>query len=247
MSLLGDAAAMSVDVFTYFTNMYAEYIKSKGEKLSKRMLIILEIGIPSFSVCALLGVTGYITSDAIHLLMTNGEEDDDVNIFFLYGFAGANLIVDIISSYMFYRRRHSVFLSTLSRDSTEDIMLNHVQLTSEKNEENYHDSVMNPISTEQIHTSSRSSTSTTPKTRANLNMISAFTHVGGDSMRTISVFIAAIISSATLARGNVCDAWASIVVTITILICIIPLILEIIKAVKHHMTDYESMRSIDSN
>ena len=34
LSLLGDAAAMSVDVFSYFANMYAERIKSKHGELS---------------------------------------------------------------------------------------------------------------------------------------------------------------------------------------------------------------------
>ena len=80
--------------------MYAERVKSQGKELSKRETFILEVGIPTFSVCALLGITGYITSDAVSVIMDGGE-DDDVNIAFLYGFASANMVVDFVSTFMF--------------------------------------------------------------------------------------------------------------------------------------------------
>ena len=35
LSLLGDAAAMSVDVFSYFANMYAERVKARDGDLSR--------------------------------------------------------------------------------------------------------------------------------------------------------------------------------------------------------------------
>ena len=43
----------------------------------------------------------------------------------------------------------------------------------------------------------------------NLNMISAFTHVGGDTLRTLSVFVAAAIATFSGTPGYLCDAWAS--------------------------------------
>ena len=73
LSLLGDAAAMSVDVFSYLTNMIAEHIKSKGQSgqgsdgggggggLSVRVRFLLEVAVPCFSVSCLLVVTGWIT------------------------------------------------------------------------------------------------------------------------------------------------------------------------------------------
>jgi Co/Zn/Cd efflux system component len=52
--------------------------------------------------------------------------------------------------------------------------------------------------------------------KVNVNMASAFTHVGADTLRTSSVFVAAAIAALTNVPGEICDAWASIVVTITI-------------------------------
>lgn len=68
------------------------------------------------------------------------------------------------------------------------------------------------------------------KSKMNLNMCSACTHLGGDSLRTASVFIAAVIATATKATGTICDAWASIVVTITIIALVCPLIYHIYQA-----------------
>ena len=49
-SLLGDAAAMSVDVMTYFTNMQAERIKSRCGFVPLGTKMILEVYVPTFSV-----------------------------------------------------------------------------------------------------------------------------------------------------------------------------------------------------
>lgn len=65
---------------------------------------------------------------------------------------------------------------------------------------------------------------------ANINMFSAFTHVGCDTLRTVAIFVAAIVSSSTGAKSSLCDAWAAIVVSITIFIAIIPLSREVYAA-----------------
>lgn len=70
--------------------------------------------------------------------------------------------------------------------------------------------------------------------RLNLNMYAALTHVGGDTLRTISVFVAAVVASATSVPNNVCDAWASIIVTLTIIAVVCPLIYHIYQAAKLH-------------
>lgn len=162
--------------------MYAEYKKMKHQEISSKMRTVLEIYIPSFSVCALLAVTAWIFSDAIAVL--RGESDDDeVNVYFMYGFAAGNFVVDVISSYLFYRRKDTAFIDLSKRS-------------------------MMP----------------------NLNMISALTHVGGDTLRTTSVFVAAVISTAFHQDSSKCDAWAAVVVSFTIVCAVIPLCLEIYKA-----------------
>ena len=64
----------------------------------------------------------------------------------------------------------------------------------------------------------------------NLNMMSAFTHVGGDTLRTLSVFVAAAIATASSVPGYLCDAWAAVFVSLTIVITIMPLCTEIVRA-----------------
>ena len=55
-------------------------------------------------------------------------------------------------------------------------------------------------------------TSSTGTTKKNLNMMSAFTHVGGDTIRTLSVLTAATVSLLSGVDGDICDAWAAIAV-----------------------------------
>jgi Co/Zn/Cd efflux system component len=185
--------------------MYAEWFKSKGQELPLRTKIILEVGIPSFSICALLGVTAYITSDAVEVIKSHGVEDD-VNVDFLYGFASANFVVDIISTFLFYVRRKDVFLLSKSGSSKN--------LSENDAEINIGGEVVDPGGD-------------MGPSEKNLNMISAFTHVGGDTMRTCAVFIAAVVSDATSTSGSLCDAWAAIVVSISIVFCVMPLGKEI--------------------
>ena len=70
--------------------------------------------------------------------------------------------------------------------------------------------------------------------RINLNMYAALTHVGGDTLRTISVFVAAVVATATNIPNNVCDAWAAIIVTVTIIMVVCPLIYHIYQAARLH-------------
>ena len=179
--------------------MYAERQKARngGHELSISQQRILEIYIPTVSVSALLGVTGYILSDAIRVLR-EGDDGEEVNVYFLFGFAGANFIVDIISSFMFYWKGKEVLISgPMSMERRQSI------LASE-------DSKLIP----------------------NLNMISALTHVGSDTLRTIAVFVAAIVSTAGNVIASICDAWAAVVITITICFAVMPLLTEIYNA--HH-------------
>jgi len=197
--------------------MYAERIKSQGGEITPTMRFAMEVLIPSFSVCALLGITTYITTDAIAVITTNGSEADDVGIYFLYGFASANFVVDLISTMMFYIRRNEVFFDISKSGEVEQV--------DDVNSNNIDDEAglkANDMSTKSHNTSTKST-----KSVKNLNMISAFTHVGGDTLRTIAVFIAAVVADTTSVAGSVCDAWAAVIVSITIFGCVVPLSYEI--------------------
>jgi Co/Zn/Cd efflux system component len=154
-------------------------------------------------VTALVAVTIYISVDAISVIKEHGKEGDEVNIIFLYAFAAGNFFVDLISSIMFYLRGKDALV-------------------------NVHDTLHAPLRTFSLDRSSidMGKRSLLP----NLNMISALTHVGSDTLRTASVFIAALIATFGKQNGNLCDAWAAVVVSITIFAAIIPLCTEIYKA-----------------
>lgn len=223
-SLLGDASAMSVDVFTYCTNMYAERYKIRDLKMGKSTRLMLEVYVPSFSVIALLGVTIYAVTESIKIIIYKPTGDDDVKISFLYGFASANMLVDILSGYMFLQKGKAAFVSEiklehrfLSKDFTRDSKdVRWREEPTTTNSENY------------IENGDEAGEAASPK--KNLNMVSACTHLSADTLRTLSIFAAAIVNSATGARGDLCDAWACIVVTATIVVMVYPLINEIFKA-----------------
>ena len=217
LSLLGDAAAMSVDVFTYGSNMYAERLKAQGRGESLQDRLLLEVYVPLFSISALLGVTIYIVTDAVDIIRnppSAGEDQLDVN--FLYGFSSANFVIDVVSTYLFYRKGKSAFVSQIHHTHTfhsESRTMVQMPLNSDGNPR----------------------TKTEPPVKNNLNMISAFTHLGADSLRTLSVFVAAVVITVQGYNADTCDAWAAIIVSITIFFMVIPLLLEVYKAaIKTH-------------
>lgn len=187
--------------------MYAEYVKSHNNgKLDGRTRMILEVCIPTFSVSALLAVTGWVLSDAVAVIQDNGA-NDSVNVIFLWAFSVGNFFVDIFSSAMFYIR------------GKEGLLTEH------------HDHA--PLRTFSLDRRSIDMGKRPIIALPNLNMFSALTHVGGDTLRTTSVFIAALISTAFKQSSSLCDAWASVVVSISIVLCVIPLCGEIYKAATH--------------
>lgn len=68
----------------------------------------------------------------------------------------------------------------------------------------------------------------TDKYKKNFNMISAFTHVSADLIRTISVFIAAIVSRVTGISVITCDAYAALIVIMSIVAIIVPLVRDMV-------------------
>lgn len=316
LSLIGDASSMLVDVGTYICNMYAEWAKQRWGRVSNRTKLVLEVCIPATSVTALLVATGYIVVDAV-MVLTNPPPEDDVNINYLYGYAAANLAVDIICTGLFYLRADDVFVevsalpalsldTSICFDSDEEIAHHDSDLDLTALEdapiERTKDTGMGvgaPVSVTGIncmkrtqlllqsflgdsiasccccencyfwgskykHTADDDSCDTDCRNsgnsnrgynaapteseesqdhddhhhhhhhhhgpKKNLNMMSAFTHVIGDMMRTFAMFAAALISSLTGMEGDKCDAWASLVVAGTIVLLCASLISEIATA-----------------
>lgn len=156
--------------------------------------------VPLFSIICLFGVTAYITNEAVQEIRFP-QNAGSVNVLFLYGYATLNLIIDIGSAYMFLRKGRSFAHIPHSEEDNN----NFERIKSEE-------------------------TVTAPKKVININMLAAFSHLGADSMRTMSVFVAAIVTSASNIDSDLCDAWAAVVVSITIVFAIIPLLYEIIKS-----------------
>ena len=110
LSLLGDASAMSLDVSTYVISIFVEEFKLRnhGARLSVDTMWLVDIGIPTISVIALLAVTMYISVDAVKVLY-NPPRKDEVDVLFLYGFSCANMVVDVISAAAFLNRGDEAF------------------------------------------------------------------------------------------------------------------------------------------
>jgi Co/Zn/Cd efflux system component len=268
ISLLGDALAMSIDVFTYLSNIYAERVKLNspdGKTLSLKSRIIIDIIVPMFSTVSLLAVSTYVLISAIDVIRNYDEQNessgDEVNVAFLYGFASANLGIDLLSMFLFYSRGLSNFqgrhdINENGSDSASEVSSrnkgNDIKLSVEDNAANQNGAGIS--NTEAQYTSLPSSqisdsvdseatdeidevnividkndepVKVKELNKKNVNMISAFIHVGCDTLRTLSVFVAAIISSSTGISGTLCDSWAAIIVTLTIFMMIVPLVREI--------------------
>lgn len=126
--------------------------------------------------------------------------DDSTNVVFLFAYASVNVVIDIICITMFYYRK-------------DDILHNKFpSFTGEPIERNLKPGQKTMFS------------------NANINMFAAFTHIGSDTLRTFAIFLAAIVSSATGLKSSLCDAWAAIVVSVTIFFAITPLMREVYNA-----------------
>jgi Co/Zn/Cd efflux system component len=60
----------------------------------------------------------------------------------------------------------------------------------------------------------------------NLNMMTAFLHVGADTIRTVAVFAAAAVASSGQ-DSALCDAWAAVLCTITVAFIVVPVLKEV--------------------
>jgi Co/Zn/Cd efflux system component len=197
------------------------------------MRIFLELAIPSFSVVCLLAVTGYITAEAIFVLMLPEIPDDDVNINILYGFVAVNFVIDIICSYAFYSKGGKAIFYTADAvvSPTEEIA--EAASTDEAVEESQVNLEVEDIESTSNVSGSTKALNVESKGKVNLNMLSAFTHLNSDTLRTLSVFVAALVATIAGVPGVTVDAWAAVVVAFTILVMVMPLMREIYKSALH--------------
>lgn len=75
--------------------------------------------------------------------------------------------------------------------------------------------------------SSGNSSSSSGNKSMNMVMMTAFSHVGGDSLRTLAVFAASVISTTTGADPDICDAWSALVSCIGIILGCLYLLMEV--------------------
>lgn len=189
----------------------------REEIMSRRTNIMLEVMIPSFSVVCLLGVTAYVAVDAVSVVMAGAANTKGVDLYYLYGYSAAGGVIDIVSSFVFFKDRTgtAVFFTTGA---------NVLRATTS--------SVLHDETVEETRVVESGRLEVTPQTskKVNLNMMSAFTHLSADSMRTAAVIVAAMTSSFGNYPSQICDAYAALVITVIIVVMTIPLIREIYKA-----------------
>lgn len=246
LSLLADAVAMyvnhisllyycfshcffnprGVDVATYGCNMLAERAKERESINSYWAKLYTEILIPLFAMLTLLLVTCYFTSEAVRVLQRPDRGEDKVNIVYLYTFSLINLVVDILCIGMFCVRGREVFIER------QQSVLPQLSLDTSVHSEGSDefgalddDDFFNEIDKEQEKEQHPNS----PEKR-NLNMMSAFVHMGGDSLRTAAVLAAALISTLSGASSDLCDAWSAIVVSLIIVLLMVPLAVDIARS-----------------
>lgn len=231
---------MSVDVLTYCGNIYAEYLKNNTGKIDQRTVIITEVFIPTLSLLALVGVSIWVSYDAS--LRLRGHKEEDVELSFMYIFPIANFIVDIYCACLFFLRRHDIFhhqpthtqitsdidFSADFSESSSDSSGHEIELTDIHHHRLERANLV-PSKSPMSHNQSEENLeeSNQQNAQTNVNMISAFTHVSGDTLRTISTIVAAGISTYFDIDPSICDAWAAIIVSATIVFSAVPLVYSI--------------------
>mmetsp|Transcript_8502 Transcript_8502/g.16730 ORF Transcript_8502/g.16730 Transcript_8502/m.16730 type:complete len:271 (-) Transcript_8502:247-1059(-) len=93
LALLSDTSSMFLDSATYAVNIYAESQDKKDVKKTQRRMLIAS-GVSFF---ALLGITVYFLCDALTIILSDDEEDDDVNAYIVLAFAVVGLVFDLAS------------------------------------------------------------------------------------------------------------------------------------------------------
>jgi Co/Zn/Cd efflux system component len=212
--------------------MLAERAKERDGITSIRSKLCIEILIPLFAILTLLIVTLFSTLEALEVLKSKAPDEDSVNVAYLYTFASINLVVDIVCVLMFYFRGKEVFIerqNTLLPQLSLDTSIHSDDEFGELGDYSFRGGNGRTLLGDKKLVEGGGHDQITGQKR-NLNMISAFAHIGGDSLRTISVLSAAIASTVTGASVDLCDAWGALVVSGVILVFMLPLCYDIFRA-----------------
>lgn len=218
--------------------MLAERAKDRDSVNSVKAKLFTEIFIPLFAIMTLIGVTSYFCIEAIKVLYDKERITDTVNIVYLYIFSGINIIVDILCITMFFLRRKDIFIekkvNLLPQLSLDDSIHSQNsefgQLHDEDTEDEFYGIAHDNTPTVNDKINRLNNDILIIKDKKNLNMVSAFAHIGGDSLRTVSVLIAAGVSTWTGASIDICDAWGAIAVSALVLLIMVPLIFDLYRA-----------------
>jgi len=243
--------------------MYAEAVKDRGEEMSRELYFILHSGIPAFSLGSLMAVTVLILKSALSIILNPPTEDDTVDVNVMYGFAAVNFVIDIIASLMFYFNLNTALYSPVNGDNnmlnTEGLELSQIKNKevaleeksylsfSYKNNDNIDNeqqlgdvetdavggSGLAVVPQENMNNADIVEEEMVVEKKCNLNMLSALSHVGADTLRTFAIFIGAGVASSGV-NSAVADAWAAIVCSLTIMITILPLYGELYSSIKEH-------------
>ena len=98
LSMLGDAASMIVDAFTYCMNLVAVHLTLRGA-VGPRVEAFLTLVAPSLSAAGLCCVTAYIVEQAAEALAADPEPGVSTTLMLTFGLA--NLGVDVLNLYAF--------------------------------------------------------------------------------------------------------------------------------------------------
>lgn len=216
--------------------------------------LVTDIFVPLLSLLSLILVAVYISYDAIVLLL-HPPSHNTVNIEYLYSYALANLLVDAVCNFLYWMRSEDVFIENneVPKLSLDTSLSPDVEIEFGRLDDDLLDSVDSRSATGyglmqgnskdsndynafcfggfrqflccSLTDKNQDSIAAEPKT--NLNMLSAYMHVLGDSFRTVSTFIAAFISTITGIDGDICDAWAALIAAITIVVLCVPVMKKI--------------------
>lgn len=259
LSLLDDAYAMSLDIITYILNLYAEDVKISNRTVTVLEAFVINSLIPLVSIIALLILCTKIMLESI-TIVKNPPQVNDVDVSYMYVFSLTNFVIDVIVVGAFIYRGKDIFYekvmdfkhlrinpnnysssnsnSKCNSDSSEGGGKHYpaveMQSNSNSNDDGHHmnklgeDSPLLPLV---ITDDSNNSSSSNGNKSMNMVMMTAFSHVGSDSLRTLAVFAASLVSTITGVDPDICDAWSALVSCIGIILGSLYVLVEVGKRI----------------
>eukprot|EP00401_Gymnodinium_catenatum_P008681 CAMPEP_0117546394 /NCGR_PEP_ID=MMETSP0784-20121206/46584_1 /TAXON_ID=39447 /ORGANISM="" /LENGTH=291 /DNA_ID=CAMNT_0005343263 /DNA_START=29 /DNA_END=904 /DNA_ORIENTATION=+ len=198
LSLLGDSGDMAVDAFTYALAYFVERERASDGQLTGR-LVLLENATIALSGLTLVVGSVLLLIDAASRLKGAGREDaeNEVNADYILGFALVNLAIDGVQV--------TLFLRGSARDQGRDPLVSESAQAS------------SPLQNHSIDLFEPSDAGLVQPASENLNVCSAFIHVGADTLRTVSELASAALIKGLGWDALEVDAKTSVFVNVTVL------------------------------